>query len=94
MINQQELDEYKELVEEANKAKAVMQEMQTEINLHKSQCIDILKEYGYKGFADLPLMEKQIEELEDTIKKEKEDMTSYIKYAAEKKEEKDNILIG
>lgn len=94
MLNTQELEEYKELVERANKAKATMQDMQTEINLHKSQCIAILKEYGYTNFSDLPKMEAKIAELEKTIKEEKDSMISYIQYVDEKKQQKESIMLG
>jgi hypothetical protein len=95
MLNQERLDAYKSLVEKANKSKADMQNMQTEIGLMKKQSLTTLKEeYGYTGFSDLPKMKEEILALEAAIEEEEVKMTEYIKYVAEKKEQKDNLMIG
>jgi len=95
MLNQERLEAYKALVEAGNKAKDEMQSMKTEINLMKKQSLTILKEdYGYSGFSDLPKMKEEILSIEAQIEDSEKEIKEYIQYVAEKKEQKENIMLG
>lgn len=94
MLNQNDLEEYKSLVEKATKAKNNIQQIQTEINLYKKQGLEALKECGYEKFTDLPKIQEEMLKLEKEIISNKEEMVNYIQYVNEKQEEKERIMLG
>ena len=93
MLTDTELNNYKQLLEKGRKAEQELNSIETEINVHKQQCIEKLKSYGYTKFSDVDKMLPKLEEIENKIKEHSAEIEEYIKYVNEKKEEKEGILL-
>ena len=94
MLSDNELENYKRLIEAQERAKQVEQELRAQLKVYKTNSEEIFKKYGYKDFNDLPKLEEDLNKLEAEIKAEEGKITEYITYINEKKAEKDNILLG
>ena len=94
MVNNLDIDKFKKIKQEYDKAVDAEKEMQAELKMLKTQSMEILKEYGYTSFADVPKMKAEIEKIKADIVKAEEDMLEYIKQVNEKREAKNNILLG
>lgn len=94
MLTEQEIENYKVLVEKATRAKSDLEKIKTEVDLHKKQGIAKLKAKGYSSLADLPKIEEKITSMEEEITASTQEMTDYIKLVSEKKEQKERIIMG
>ena len=89
-----DIDKFKKIQEDYNRAVNYETEMKAELNMLKKQGAEILKSYGYVSFADISKMKKKLEDMETEIQTTEEEMLDYIKYVNEKKSNKDNIILS
>ena len=94
MLEQDKIKEYKQLLEDCEKAKQTAQKINTEISMLKKQGIEKLKEKGYTSLSDAAKIDEEIQKLEAEIEAEIPKMRAYIAEVNEKKEEKEKILMG
>lgn len=94
MLDNTEIERYKQIVERYNKAVASEQAMQEQLALIKKQAQEILAKYGCKKLSDINILKSQLEDMEVELKRSQEEMISYIEQVNAKKEEKDRILLG
>lgn len=94
MLNNNEIEEYKRVIDKYNKAVADENAMQAQLTVVKKQAQEILQKYGYKKMSDASLLNEKLEEMETEIKKSQEEMLAYIEQVNAKKAEKDRILLG
>lgn len=94
MLSNSEVENYKRVVEQFNKAVADENAMQAQLTVIKKQAQEILQKYGCKKMSDISVLKEKLEGMEADIKKSEEDMLAYIEQVNEKKAEKDKILLG
>ena len=94
MLEQEQIEEYKSLLEKCEQAKQTAQKINTEITMLKKQGIEKLKEKGYNSLADAAKIDDEITKIEAEIEAEIPKMRAYIAEVNEKKEEKERILMG
>ena len=94
MLEQEQIEEYKSLLEKCEQAKQTAQKINTEITMLKKQGIEKLKEKGYTSLADAAKIDEEIAKIEAEIEAEIPKMRAYIAEVNEKKEEKERILMG
>jgi hypothetical protein len=94
MLSNSEVENYKRVVEQFNKAVADENAMQAQLTVIKKQAQEILQKYGCKKMSDISVLKEKLEGMEADIKKSEEVMLAYIEQVNEKKAEKDKILLG
>ena len=94
MLEQSKIDEYTDLLQKCEKAKAVSQQLTTEIAMLKKQGMEKLQEKGYKSLSEANKIEEEIKAIEAEIEAEIPKMRDYIALVNEKKEDKERILMG
>lgn len=94
MLEQNQINEYTQLLKQSEEAKQTVQQITTEISMLKKQGVEKLKEKGYNSLADAAKIEEEIAELEKQILEDIPKMRAYIADVNEKKELKERILMG
>lgn len=94
MLDDEKIEEYRQLLEECEQAKQTVQQLNTEITMLKNQGIEKLKEKGYKSLSDTAKLDEEIAQLESEIEADIPKMREYITQVNEKKEQKERILMG
>lgn len=94
MLSNEEVEKYKRVVEQFNKAVADENAMQAQLAVVKKQAQEILQKYGCKKMSDINVLKEKLEGMEADIKKSEDEMLAYIEQVNEKKAEKDKILLG
>ena len=94
MLSNEEVEKYKRVVEQFNKAVADENAMQAQLAVVKKQAQEILQKYGCKKMSDINVLKEKLEGMEADIKKSENEMLAYIEQVNEKKAEKDKILLG
>ena len=94
MLSNSEIENYKRVVEQFNKAVADENAMQAQLSVIKKQAQEILKKYGCTKMSEVSNLQDKLATMEAEIKKSEEEMLTYITQVNKKKEEKDRILLG
>lgn len=94
MLTEEEINNYKQLIEKGKKAEQELNSIEAEINVRKEQCIEKLKAHGCKKFSDIDtVLLPRLQEIEEKIKNHSTEIEEYIKYVNEKKEEKEQVIM-
>lgn len=94
MLSNAEIENYKRVVEQYNKAVADENAMQGQLAVIKKQAQEILQKYGCKKMSEISVLQEKLAGMEEEIKQSQEEMLAYIAEVNKKKEEKDRILLG
>ena len=88
MLDNKDIEQYKELQKEVQEANTEKQQMLAEIKVLKKQGLEKLAKYGFDSFSDIPKLKTKLDNLEKQVLKERDEMKEYCAYIAEKKMEK------
>lgn len=88
MLDNKDIEQYKELQREVQEANTEKQQMLAEIKVLKKQGLEKLAKYGFDSFSDIPKLKTKLDNLEKQVLKERDEMKEYCAYIAEKKMEK------
>jgi len=94
MLENNDIERYKKVVENYNKAVAAETAMQAQLDVIKKQAMEILAKYNCSSMKEIPALQFKLSELEEKIKTDEAAMLKYIAEINAKKEEKDKILLG
>lgn len=94
MLSNAEIENYKRIVDQYNKAVADENAMQGQLAVIKKQAQEILQKYGCKKMSEISVLQEKLAGMEEEIKQSQEEMLAYIAEVNKKKEEKDRILLG
>lgn len=88
------IDRYKSVLEQYNKAIADENAMQAQLAMIKKQAQEILQNYGCTKLSDISVLKDKLATIEAEIQQSEVEMIQYINAVNEKKAEKDRILLG
>jgi rubrerythrin len=94
MLSNAEIEKYKQIIDQYNKAVADENAMQGQLAVLKKQAQEILQKYGCKKMSEISILQEKLAGMEEEIKQSQEEMLAYIAEVNRKKEEKDRILLG
>ena len=94
MLSNSDIENYKKIVAQFNRAQADEQAMRAQLAMIKKQAQEILQKYGCKKMSEISTLQAKLSDMETEIKKNQEEMLAYIEEVNKKKEEKDRILLG
>jgi seryl-tRNA synthetase len=94
MLSNEEIAEYKRLKKDVDEANVEKQTMKAEIKVFVQQGKEKLAKYGFESYSDIPKLKDMLDELEEKVRKEKEEMLEYCSYMANKKAEKMTLFVG
>ena len=94
MLENSKIDEIKRTISELKKAESDVVSLEAEMNMVKKQATEIFKKYNMKGFSDIPILEKKLEELESSLLEHQQQAIAYIEKVNSIKQETESILIG
>ena len=94
MLSNSDIENYKKIVAQFNRAQADEQAMQAQLAVIKKHAQEILQKYGCKKMSEISTLQAKLSDMEAEIKKNQEEMLAYIEEVNKKKEEKDRILLG
>jgi predicted transcriptional regulator len=92
MLNNDEIERYKQLQKQVNEANTEKQAMKAEIKVFNEQGLQKLQKYGYSSYQDVPKLAEQIAKTEQKVREEISEMEAYCTYIADKKIEKMSIF--
>lgn len=94
MLSNEEIAEYKRLKKDVDEANVEKQTMKAEIKVFVQQGKEKLAKYGFESYSDIPKLKEMLDDLEDKVRKEKEEMINFCTYMANKKTEKMTLFTG
>lgn len=94
MLEEAKIEDIKRTISNLKKAENDAVSLEAELNLVKKQATEIFKKHGMKGFSDIPVLEKKLEELEAQLLSEQQKAIEYIDKVNSIKQETESILIG
>lgn len=94
MLSNEEIAEYKRLKKDVDDANVEKQTMKAEIKVFVQQGKEKLAKYGFESYSDIPKLKELLDDLEDKVRKEKDEMVEFCSYMANKKAEKMTLFVG
>lgn len=94
MLSNEEITEYKRLKKDVDEANLEKQTMKAEIKVFVQQGKEKLAKYGFDSYSDIPKLKEMLDDLEEKVRKERDEMVSYCAYMADKKAEKITLFTG